>query len=72
MGTGGLFSGAKCGRGVTLTVHPHLVPRSGMSRSYIPYILSPQSPPWRVAGLLCFNLFIDSPRTNGPSKFEGE
>jgi hypothetical protein len=48
MGTGGPFPG-----GVTLTTHPHLVPRSRMSRSYI-YLLSPQAPPWRVAGLLYF------------------
>jgi hypothetical protein len=34
MGTGGLFPGVKCGRGVTLTTHPNLVPRSIMSRSY--------------------------------------
>jgi hypothetical protein len=34
MSTGGPFSGGKRGRGVTLTTHPHLVPRSGMSRSY--------------------------------------
>jgi hypothetical protein len=34
MGTGGPFPGAKLGRGVTLTTHPHLVPRSRMSRSY--------------------------------------
>jgi hypothetical protein len=34
MGTGGPFPGAKRGRGATLTTHPHLVPRSGMSRSY--------------------------------------
>jgi hypothetical protein len=34
MGTGGLFPGEKSGRGVTLTTHPHLVRRSGMSRSY--------------------------------------
>jgi hypothetical protein len=33
MGTGGPFPGAKCGWGVTLTTHPHLVPRSRMSRS---------------------------------------
>jgi hypothetical protein len=31
---GGPFPGAKRGRGVTLTTHPHLVPMSGMSRSY--------------------------------------
>jgi hypothetical protein len=29
-----LFPGVKCDRGVTLTTHPHLVPKSGMSRSY--------------------------------------
>jgi hypothetical protein len=34
MGTGGPFPGAKCSRGVTLTTHPHLAPRSRMSRSY--------------------------------------
>jgi hypothetical protein len=28
MGTGGPFPGVKRGRGVTLTTHPHLVPRS--------------------------------------------
>jgi hypothetical protein len=28
MGTGGLSPGVKRGRGVTLTTHPHLVPRS--------------------------------------------
>jgi hypothetical protein len=50
-GTGGPFPGVKRGRGMTLTTHPHLVPRSGMSRSYIPL---PQAPSWRVAGLLCF------------------
>jgi hypothetical protein len=32
--TGGPFPGAKRGRGVTLTTHPHLMPRSRMSRSY--------------------------------------
>jgi hypothetical protein len=35
MGTGGPSPGLKRGRGVTLTTHPHLVPRSRMSRSYI-------------------------------------
>jgi hypothetical protein len=29
-----LFPGVMCGRGVTLTTHPYLVPRSRMSRSY--------------------------------------
>jgi hypothetical protein len=32
MGTGGPFPGAKRGRGVTLTTHHHLVPRSRMSK----------------------------------------
>jgi hypothetical protein len=32
MGTGGPFPGIKRGRGVTLTTHPHLVPRLRMSR----------------------------------------
>jgi hypothetical protein len=36
MGTGGPFPGVKRGRGVTLTTHPHLVPRSRMSRIYTP------------------------------------
>jgi hypothetical protein len=34
MGTVVLTPGVKRGRGVTLTTHPHLVPRSWMSRSY--------------------------------------
>jgi hypothetical protein len=34
MGTGSPFPGAKRGRGVTLTTHPHVVSRSRMSRSY--------------------------------------
>jgi len=38
MGTGGPFPGVKRGRGVTLTSHPHLVPRSGM-RSYTSSLL---------------------------------
>jgi hypothetical protein len=43
--------GLKCGRGVTLTTHPHLVSRSRMNRSYISSP-PPQAPPWRVVGLL--------------------
>jgi hypothetical protein len=43
--TGGPFPGAKRGRGVTLTTHPHLVPRSRMSRGYI------SSPPKRRHGV---------------------
>jgi hypothetical protein len=34
MGTGGPFPGVKRGRGVTLTIQPHLVPRLRMSRTY--------------------------------------
>jgi hypothetical protein len=34
MDTGGPFPVVKCGSGVTLTTHPHLAPRSWMSRSY--------------------------------------
>jgi hypothetical protein len=41
--------GLKRGRGVTLTTHPHLVPRSRMSRRYTPL---PQAPPLRVVGQL--------------------
>jgi hypothetical protein len=44
-----LSPGLKCGRGVTLTTHPHLVPRSRMSRSFTP---PPQEPSWRVVGQL--------------------
>jgi hypothetical protein len=36
MGTGVLSPGVKRGRCVMLTTHPHLVPRSWMSRSYTP------------------------------------
>jgi hypothetical protein len=45
-----LSPGVKRGRGVTLTTHSHLVPRSRMSRSYTSS--PPQAPSWRVAGLL--------------------
>jgi hypothetical protein len=34
MSTGGPFREVKRGRKVTLTTHPHLVPRSSMSMSY--------------------------------------
>jgi hypothetical protein len=44
MGTEDSFPGVKRGRGMTLTTHPHLVPRSRMSRSYI------FSLPWRLHG----------------------
>jgi hypothetical protein len=36
MGTGGPFPGARRDRGVMLTTHPNLVPRSRMNRSYTP------------------------------------
>jgi hypothetical protein len=49
---GVLSPGVKRGRGVTLTTHHHLVPRSEMSRSYTS--TPPQEPAWRVAELLCF------------------
>jgi hypothetical protein len=52
MGTGGPFPGAKRGRGVTLTTHTHLVPKSRMSRRYTSS--PPKAPPWHVEGLLCF------------------
>jgi hypothetical protein len=45
MGTRGPFPGTKRGRSVTLTTHPHLVPRSRMSRSYT------SSPPKRLRGV---------------------
>jgi hypothetical protein len=35
MGTGVHSPGLKRGRGVTLTTHPHLLPKSRMSRSYM-------------------------------------
>jgi hypothetical protein len=34
MGTGGLFPGVKRGRGVMITAHTHLVPKSRVNRSY--------------------------------------
>jgi hypothetical protein len=50
VGTGCLFRAVKRGPGVTLTTHPHVAPRSRMSRSYI------SSPPkrhsWRAVGQL--------------------
>jgi hypothetical protein len=47
MGTGGPFPGGKArGRGVTLTTHPHLVPRLSMSRTY-----TSSSPPMCLHGV---------------------
>jgi hypothetical protein len=54
MGTGGPFPRTNRSRGLKLDHSPHLVPRSGMSRSYTS---SPQVPPWRVVGLLCWFSF---------------
>jgi hypothetical protein len=51
MGTGGPFPGVKRGRGVTLTIHP---PSSAEVVNEELYLLSPQVPPWCVAGLLYF------------------
>jgi hypothetical protein len=45
VGTRVLSPGLNCGRGVTLTTHPHLVPRSRMSKSDI------SSPPKRLSGV---------------------
>jgi hypothetical protein len=40
MGTWVLSLGVRHGRGMTLTTHPHLVQRSGMSSSYTPLLPS--------------------------------
>jgi hypothetical protein len=40
MGTGGPFSAGKAGRGVTLTTHPHLLPRSWMRGAIPPSCVS--------------------------------
>jgi hypothetical protein len=45
MGTGGPSTGLKRGQGVTLTAHPHLVPRSRMNRNYT------SSPPKHLHGV---------------------
>jgi hypothetical protein len=47
---GVLSPGLKRGLGVTLTTHPHIVPRLRMSRSYTSF--PPQAPSWRVVGQL--------------------
>jgi hypothetical protein len=53
MGTGVLSPGVKRGRGVTLTAHPHLMPRSRMSWSYTSSAPKRKHGVWRTA-LLCF------------------
>jgi hypothetical protein len=61
---GVLSLGVKRGQGVTLTTHPHLLPRSRMSRSYT------SSPPWTVAGQLYF--YSQNIKTVFPSLALGE
>jgi hypothetical protein len=41
----------KCGRGLTLSTHSHLVPSSRMNRNY------PSSPPWSLLGGSVTGLF---------------
>jgi hypothetical protein len=53
------FPGAKRGRGMTLTTHRHVASRSGISRSYTSF--PPQVPSWRVAGQLCFFMYLQPP-----------
>jgi hypothetical protein len=65
MGTEGPFSEEKRGRGVTLTTHHHLVPRSWMSRSYTS---SPPSASMACTGTALFLLFRNLIRnTDGDS-----
>jgi hypothetical protein len=74
MSTGVLSPGVKRGRGVTLTTHPYLVPRSWMSRSYTS---SPLPLHRCVVGLLCFcfretwmqNGYFNYEKRNGNSKW---
>jgi hypothetical protein len=57
--TGVISAGVKRGRGVTLTTHLHLVPRSRMSKSYTS---SPPPPSASMAcrrtALLCFTCYV--------------
>jgi hypothetical protein len=55
VGTGVFFPGLKRGRGIKLTIHPHLVPRSRMCMSYIS---SPLVACMAVAGQLYFYFYI--------------
>jgi hypothetical protein len=55
-GTGGPFPGHKARAGRDADHLPHLLPRPFMSRSYTSSP-PPQTPPWRVAGLLYFTFF---------------
>jgi hypothetical protein len=57
VGTRGPFPGVKHGRGMTLTTHPHLIPRSITSRSYTS---SPLGACVAVVGRLYF--FVHAPK----------
>jgi hypothetical protein len=72
---GVLSPGLKRGRGVMLTTHPHLVPRSWMSRSYT------SSPPKRLHGVQrdCFTFYKMTSRyrkswsnVNNPALYSGD
>jgi hypothetical protein len=54
-GTGVLSLGVKRGRGVNLAIHPHLVPRSWMSRSYTS---SPPSASMACSGTALLFIYI--------------
>jgi hypothetical protein len=54
MDTGGLFPGVNPGRSVTLTTHPHLVPRKRISTIYILY---PLAPAWFSGTALLFTFY---------------
>jgi hypothetical protein len=49
----GSSPGVKRGRKVTLTTHPHLLPKSRWVEAIPPV---PQEPPWRVVGQIYFTL----------------
>jgi hypothetical protein len=54
MGTGGPFPAAKAQPGRDAD---HSSPSSAEVKNELElYLLSPQAPPWRVAGLLCFDI----------------
>jgi hypothetical protein len=63
-----LSPGVKRGRGVTLTTHPHLVPRSWMSRSYT------SSPSCASRGVLwdCFTFLPNQQQVTAISRAGGE
>jgi hypothetical protein len=58
MGTRALSPGVKCGQGMMLTIHDHLMARLRKSRSYTSS--HPKEPLWSIPGplyLLCKNIF---------------